>query len=164
MCELSFVSISMVRREANGVWVTLKETIAAPADEVFACFTSPEGLTRWLAIGAELDLREGGEMTLAWDRDFSRTLTVPVKSYDPSGHVTWEWFPDPLSDESVPVSIAVSPEIEHGAKVILRQGPFKDDPDTLIKMADAAESWRWYLCNLRSVLESKHDMRAVRPL
>jgi hypothetical protein len=34
----------------------------------------------------------------------------------------------------------------------------------MISMADGAESWRWYLCNLRSVLESRHDMRAVRPL
>ena len=51
-----------------------------------------------------------------------------------------------------------------GARVILRHGPFPADADALIFMADSAESWRWYLCNLRSVLEQKHDMRAVRPL
>jgi hypothetical protein len=48
--------------------------------------------------------------------------------------------------------------------VIVRHGPFPDDADTMLTVADSAESWRWYLCNLRSVLEAKHDMRAVRPL
>ena len=163
-CELSVVSYSMVRREANGIWVTLKETIAAPAEEVFACFSTPEGLTRWLSVGAELEARPGGVMTLAWDRDFERTLTVQVREFDPEGRITFDWFPDPLSEECVPVQVTVTGDVEHGAKVILRQGPFKEEVETLIAMADGAESWRWYLCNLRSVLETRHDMRAVRPL
>lgn len=163
-CELSGVSVSMVRREGNGIWLTLKETIAAPSDEVFACFSTPEGLTRWLSVGAELEAAPGGAMTLSWDRDFQRTLTVHVRDFDPSGRITFDWFPDPLSEDSVPVQVTVAPDVEHGSRVILRQGPFKDDPETLIAMADGAESWRWYLCNLRSVLETRHDMRAVRPL
>ena len=163
-CELFHVSHSMVRREHNGVWVTLKETIAAPADEVFACFSTPEGLTRWLSVGAELEARPGGELTLAWDREFKNTLTVHVRDFDPEGRISFDWYPDPLSDESVPVQVAVTQDIEKGSKIILRQGPFRDDADSMIAMADGAESWRWYLCNLRSVLESRHDMRAVRPL
>lgn len=155
----------MVRRETDGVWITLKETIAAPMDEVLACLTTPEGITRWLAVDARIDLRSGGTMTLAWDRDFNRTLTIGIREYDPeAGRIVWEWYPDPLSDDSVPVSITVSPDVEHGSRLILREGPFAEDADTLIAMADAAESWRWYLCNLRSVLETKHDMRSVRPL
>jgi hypothetical protein len=31
-------------------------------------------------------------------------------------------------------------------------------------MAEDAESWRWYLCNMRTVLEARVDMRAERPL
>ena len=81
----------------------------------------------------------------------------------------WEWFPSPLDETSVPVEITVTPLPEHGAesggsRVLLRHGPFRDDVESLLTMADSAESWRWYLCNLRSVLETKHDMRAVRPL
>jgi uncharacterized protein YndB with AHSA1/START domain len=154
----------MVRREDNGIWVTLKETIGAPAEEVFACFSTSEGLTRWLSVGAELEARPGGALTLAWDRDFAKTLTVQVRDFDPEGRISFDWFPDPLSDESVPVSVTVTPDVERGSRVILRQGPFREDADSMISMADGAESWRWYLCNLRSVLESRHDMRAVRPL
>jgi hypothetical protein len=67
------------------------------------------------------------------------------------------------------VEITVSPLADRGAnsggaRVIVRHGPFHDDPETALTVADSAESWRWYLCNLRSVLEAKHDMRAVRPL
>jgi len=163
-CEFSAVSTSMVRREADGVWVTLKETIAAAAEEVFACFSTPEGLTRWLSVGAELQAEPGGLMTLAWDREFERTLSVRVRDYDANGRITFDWFPDPLSEDCVPVQVTVATEVEGGARVILRQGPFKEDADSLIAMADGAESWRWYLCNLRSVLEMRHDMRALRPL
>jgi hypothetical protein len=51
-----------------------------------------------------------------------------------------------------------------GAKVKLRQGPFPEEPDALIALAEEATSWRWQLCNLRTALEAKHDMRKVRPL
>ena len=69
----------------------------------------------------------------------------------------------------VPVEITVTPLADRGgesggARVIVRHGPFPDDADTMLTVADSAESWRWYLCNLRSVLETKHDMRAIRPL
>jgi uncharacterized protein YndB with AHSA1/START domain len=159
----------MVRREQNGVWVTLKETIAASPEEVFACFSTSEGLTRWLAVGAQLEAEPGGTMTLAWDREFGRTLTVRIREFEPAsgtahGRITFDWFPDPMSDESVPVEVTVSNDMANGSRVILRQGPFREDADSLIAMADGAESWRWYLCNLRSVLETRHDMRAVRPL
>ena len=75
----------------------------------------------------------------------------------------------PLDDSPTPVELTVTPVAARGdgtsgARVILRHGPFAADADALIFMADSAESWRWYLCNLRSVLEQKHDMRAVRPL
>jgi hypothetical protein len=54
--------------------------------------------------------------------------------------------------------------VEEGSQVQLRQGPFREDVDSLITMAQEVAYWRWYLCNLRSVLESAHDMRKVRPL
>ena len=63
-----------------------------------------------------------------------------------------------------PVYWTVTPSVEKGAKIEMRQGPFKEDIESLMAMAQEGESWRWQLCNLRSVLEVKHDMRAIRPL
>jgi uncharacterized protein YndB with AHSA1/START domain len=155
----------MVRREQGGVWVTLKETIAATADEVLECMSTPEGLTRWLSVGAEFEPRAGGRLSLAWDREFSHVLETTIAEYDLSqGKVSWLWYPAPLEDWTVKLEFIVDRNVETGAKVIVRLGPFAETTDQLLAAADAAESWRWYLCNLRSVLESKHDMRALRPL
>ena len=39
-----------------------------------------------------------------------------------------------------------------------------DNSEALLVMADESQMWRWYMCNLRSSFETKHDMRRVRPL
>jgi uncharacterized protein YndB with AHSA1/START domain len=157
----------MVKREADGTWLTLKETIAAPAEEVFACFATAEGLTRWLAVGAEVTPPENGgrgSILLSWDRDFTHTVTVAIREFEPPARIGFEWYPDPLDEASVPVSVTVTAEVSGGTRLILREGPFREDVDSMVALADAAESWRWYLCNLRCVLETRHDLRAVRPL
>ncbi len=155
----------MVRREVGGVWVTLKETIAASPDEVLECLTTPEGLTRWLAVGASFEPHAGGKLTLAWDREATHMLETTIHEYDiAAGRVSWVWYPAPLEDWTVKLEFIVDRHIEEGARIIVRLGPFSESTESLLAAADAAESWRWYLCNLRSVLESKHDMRAVRPL
>ena len=165
----------MVGREDSGVWVTLKETIHASPAEVASCITSPAGLCRWLAVDCEFDGNAGSMLSISWDREWNHATEVKVLEFDSDhaleGHarIKFEWFPSALEDAATPIEIAVTPvgtrgDGTSGARVILRHGPFADNTDALIFMADSAESWRWYLCNLRSVLEQKHDMRAVRPL
>ncbi|MGA1225170.1 MAG: SRPBCC family protein [Phycisphaerales bacterium] len=178
----------MVGREHDGIWVTLKETIHAAPPEVALCVTSASGLTRWIAVDCEFDGRDDEEETeprtgdepptrlaISWDRQWKHTTEVRIlelddaRALDGFARIRFEWFPSPIDDTPVPVEISVSPLPESadgtgGARVILRHGPFPGNPDALIFMADSAESWRWYLCNLRSVLEQKHDMRSVRPL
>ena len=165
----------MVGREEDGVWVTLKETVHAPPAEVASCITSAGGFCRWLAVDCEFDPAEASRIAISWDREWNHSTEVKVLAFDADrvlhGHarIQFEWYPSALEDTATPIELAVTPvamrgDGTSGARVILRQGPFADNPDSLIFMADSAESWRWYLCNLRSVLEQKHDMRAVRPL
>ncbi len=153
----------MIKREDDGLWLVLEETIAAHYEDVFACLTTADGLTRWFPVAAEVDLRPGGEIKLCWDEKCTRTLTLPIMDYDAGGTIAWDWYTD-RNDIHAPVYWKVSPDVEEGAKVQLRQGPFGEDIDSLIALADEAASWRWQLCNLRSTLEAKHDMRKVRPL
>lgn len=153
----------MIKREDDGFWLVLEESIASHHEEVFACFTTEAGLTRWYPVAAEIDLRKGGEIVLGWNADFTRTLTVKILSYDPGGKITWEWFAN-RGDLRIPVEFTVEPRVEEGSIVKLRQGPFPEDTESLIALAEEATSWRWQLCNLRSTLEAKHDMRKVRPL
>lgn len=114
-------------------------------------------------------------LSIAWDREWNHTSEVQILEHDIAAvadgiaRIKFEWFPSPIDDTAVPIDITVAPYAERGdgtagARVILRHGPFAEETDNLLFMADSAESWRWYLCNLRSVLEAKHDMRAIRPL
>jgi uncharacterized protein YndB with AHSA1/START domain len=153
----------MVRREEDGVWLILRETIAAHHEDVFHCLTTADGLTRWFPVAAEVDLRQGGRIVLSWDPKFTRTTTVAILDYDPGGKIVWDWYAS-SDDTHAPVYWSVEPSTEEGARVTMRQGPFREDHDALIALAEEAESWRWQLCNLRTVLEAKHDMRRVRPL
>ncbi len=153
----------MIRREDDGIWVTLRETIAMHHEEVFACLTTAVGLSRWFPVEAEVDLRTGGTIKMCWDQDCKKTSTIAILDYDAGGSIVWDWYAD-YNDLHAPVYWTVSPSVEKGSKVTLRQGPFRSDEESLLAMAEEAESWRWQLCNMRSVLEVKHDMRAVRPL
>jgi hypothetical protein len=165
----------MVGREDDGVWITLKETIHAPPAEVALCITSSAGFCRWLAVACELDAAQPDTLAISWDRDWGHSTEVKILAFyadlahDGHARIRFEWFPSALEDTPTPIELTVAPlavrgDGTSGARVILRQGPFADDTESLIFMADSAESWRWYLCNLRSVLEQKHDMRAIRPL
>ena len=153
----------MITREEDGVWVTLEETIAVHHDEVFSCLTTPSGLTRWFCVSAEIDLRQGGLLVFGWDEKMTRTTTVAILEYDPGGRIVWDWYAE-HGQTHAPVYWTVQPSVEEGSNVTLRQGPFKTEPDALLVMADEAQMWRWYLCNMRSAFEAKLDMRKIKPL
>jgi len=153
----------MIRQEDDGIWIILRETIAMHHEEVFSCLTTADGLTRWFPLAAEVDLQQGGNIVFCWDEKCTKTSTIAILDYDPGGRIVWDWLAS-ANDMHAPVYWTVTPSVEKGAKIEMRQGPFRTDLDSMMAMAEEAESWRWQMCNLRSVLESKNDMRAVRPL
>lgn len=153
----------MIKREDDGLWIIIEERISAHHDEVFECLTTSAGLTRWFPLTAEIDARQGGRLVLGWDPQMERKTTVAVLDHDPGGTIVWDWYAS-HQDRHAPVYWQVRPSVEEGSVIVMRQGPFASDEESLIAMAEEASSWRWRLCNLRSVLESKHDMRKVRPL
>ncbi|MCZ6834141.1 MAG: SRPBCC domain-containing protein [Planctomycetota bacterium] len=150
-------------QEKDGVWLQLEETIAQHHEEVFGCFTTAGGLMRWFSIDAELDLRTGGTIEFYWDHQKTHKTTIAILDYNPDGSMVWDWFAGPV-DTHAPVYWVVKPDVEKGSIVTLRQGPFMNDEENLLLLADEAASWSWHLCNLRGVLEAKHDMRKVKPL
>jgi len=152
-----------VTQEEDGLWLELSETIAAHHEEVFACFTTAGGLMRWFPVDAEIDCRTGGTIELFWDRKKLRKTTVAILNYDPGGRIVWDWQAGPV-DIHAPLYWNIVPHVEKGSIVRLRQGPFHDDADSLMTMANEAASWTWQLCNLRTALETKFDMRKVKPL
>ena len=153
----------MIKREDDGLWIVLEERIAMHHEEVFACLTTAAGLVRWFPLAAEIEARAGGTLVLGWDPKFKHKTTVAVLDFDPAGRITWDWYAS-AQDRHAPVYWTVKPDVEKGSVVEMRQGPFFNDEDSLIALADEAVSWRWRLCNLRTTMEARHDMRTVRPL
>lgn len=153
----------MIRREDDGYWIEQSETIHIHHEDVFECLTTAGGLTRWFPVAATIDLRAGGLVVLGWDPKMEKKSTVAILDYDAGGTVVWDWFAA-YHDTHAPVYWNVEPAVEEGSIVRLRQGPFGDDEDSLVSMAAEAASWRWWMCNLRTTLEAKFDMRRVRPL
>lgn len=47
-----------------------------PPERVWAALTTAEGLGTWFGNRAEIDLRVGGQATLAWDSGDTATLTI----------------------------------------------------------------------------------------
>ncbi len=152
-----------ITREQDGIWLKLQETISVHHEDVYECFTSAGGLMRWFSVGAEIDCRTGGCIELYWDRTMDNKSTVAILNYDAGGRIVWDWYAGP-ENMHAPLYWQVRPSVEKGSVVTLRQGPFLDDTESLMVMAEEAASWSWHLCNLRSVLETKFDMRKVKPL
>src|SRR3954467_8090098 len=50
--------------------------LAQPPDRVWAALTTAEGLGTWFGHRAEVDLRVGGQVRLAWDSGDTATLTI----------------------------------------------------------------------------------------
>lgn len=50
--------------------------LAHPPERVWAALTTADGLGTWFGNRAEIDLRVGGEATLAWDSGDTATLTI----------------------------------------------------------------------------------------
>jgi len=153
----------IIKHEDDGYWIEFNDTITSHHEEVFACFTTPVGLSRWFPVNARIELRTGGQIVFGWDEQFTRTTTIAILEYDAGGSITWDWYAG-VEDRHAPITWRVEPHVEKGAIVHFRQGPFPEEISSLISMAEEAASWRWQLCNLRAVLEVSHDMRKTRPL
>ena len=109
----------MIKREDDGIWVVLRETIACHHDEVFACLTTAGGLSRWFPVAAKVDLKVGGEIVLGWKGDFSRKTTISIIDYDAEGLIVWDWSAR-ASDKSFPVHWLVEPNVEEGRATFQR--------------------------------------------
>ena len=46
---------------------------------------------------------------------------------------------------------AMAGQTQRAPRVQMRQGPYREDVDSLLALAAEAVHWQWYLCNLRGV-------------
>lgn len=63
--------------------------LAHPPERVWAALTTAEGLGTWFGNRAEVDLRVGGQVKLAWDSGDEATLTI--ERLEPPRVFTYSW-------------------------------------------------------------------------
>jgi uncharacterized protein YndB with AHSA1/START domain len=67
-----------------------------PPERVWAALTTADGLGTWFGNTADVDLRVGGLIHLAWDSGDKATLTI--ERLDPPSAVGWTWGLSGLPD------------------------------------------------------------------
>jgi uncharacterized protein YndB with AHSA1/START domain len=78
------------------------QTFNAPVETVWRAFTEPSDLTRWFALGANVELRVGGAYELFWDSEHpwsNSTLGCKLTEVEPLRKIALPWLgPDLFAD------------------------------------------------------------------
>jgi uncharacterized protein YndB with AHSA1/START domain len=94
----------------------IKKTIQAPANEIFRLWTTTEGVKQFLAPGARIDARLGGEYTIIFfptldpNGDSYGTHGARILRFEPGKHLSFEWMTfigRPIAGASGPPSISI---------------------------------------------------------
>lgn len=80
-----------MRLDDPGTLVEREVVIAAPVDVVWACWTDPDRLVRWMGSEAVIDLRPGGDVRIAYGN--GAVMLGSVLEVEPPRRLvfTWGW-------------------------------------------------------------------------
>jgi uncharacterized protein YndB with AHSA1/START domain len=135
--------------------------IAAPPDHVFTAFTNATSLREWLCDGAMVVPHPGGRIHLWWVSGYYATGEYTKVIPNERVSFTWRGRGEPGETR---VRLAISPDGNGSLLQLAHKGV-----GTGKKWAEAAAAiergWETGLENLRSVLETGHDLRFTqRPM
>jgi uncharacterized protein YndB with AHSA1/START domain len=141
--------------------IALEQRIEAPASQVYQAFTNETALREWLCDAALAHPAKRGRIHLWWTSGYYATGEYRRLLADEQVDFTWRGRGEPRETR---VSIALRPEGESTVVCLTH-----NRVGTGRKWAEAAEAirhgWERGLENLRSVLETGHDLRfTLRPM
>ncbi len=132
--------------------------INASPEKVFRAFTEPRQLVRWLSEEAEVERRKGGAYRLIFAGGWLHEGSVV--GYSPGRSITlaWSWPGVPVTGTRLKMS--VKPK---GSGTIFRMvhTGFPPAKEWVDLYGGAEWGWTYYGLNLKSVLESGHDLRSA---
>jgi uncharacterized protein YndB with AHSA1/START domain len=138
--------------------ITLEQRIEAPVSQVYRAFTNETALREWLCDGARAHPAKGGRVHLWWANGYYATGEYRKLVADQAVEFTWLGRGEPRETR---VSVTLQPDGEATVVSLAHQ-----EVGTGRKWAEAAEAirrgWEQGLENLRSVLETGHDLRLIR--
>jgi uncharacterized protein YndB with AHSA1/START domain len=132
--------------------------IHASPSRVFKWISTADRLTRWLADSAALSGHKGGSYSLAWDGGPTHTGRVLEFSRGVGYTLTWQW---PGKEQLGMTKLRLSIE-RKGDGTVLRfiHSGFQTSGEWLELYEGAIRGWTYFMMNLKSVLETEHDLRS----
>lgn len=141
--------------------ITLEQRIEAPPSQVYQAFTNSTALREWLCDAAMAHPGKGGRVHLWWASGYYATGEYRKLAADEQVSFTWRGRGEPGETR---VSVALRPEGE-GTVVSLAHQRVGGGKRWTEAAAAIRQGWERGLENLRSVLETGHDLRfTLRPM
>lgn len=144
------------RREA-----TVSEQIDAPAAEIWKALGTPAGLARWFTSGkGKLEARAGGRYALTAG---PVPIEGEVREFEKDRTLAFTWSVEPCTQKALElptvVTVHLTPVAKGGTFVSLVHSGFGDGPEWDEIYARHAETWKFLLANLRTVVSLGVDQR-----
>lgn len=115
------------------------------ADELWAAWTTADGVTSFWAEEAEIAPEVGGRYVVRWP-SMGWTMAGEVRAVDPGRSIalTWQWEQD--DEPTRLVELSMQPDGD-GSRLSITHGPFDDGDDESAR--EHEEGWRHFSAELR---------------
>ena len=131
--------------------------VRASPRKVFEAISTPAGLASWMVVRADLPAKTGAKYELEFDGGWRHQGTVRRFQAGRSIALTWAWNGVPL--KGTVLTISVRPKKGGALCRFVHQGfPREKKWTDLYGITEWA--WTYYGMNLKSVLETGHDLRS----
>jgi uncharacterized protein YndB with AHSA1/START domain len=131
--------------------------IRASPDVVFRAITDPRWLTRWLCDRAEISAKKGGTYLLGWNG--GPTHTGGIVDFRKGRRVALAWMWPGVKLQSTVLSLTVE-AMEGGSVLGIVHSGFPRLEEWTELYGGAEWGWTYFAMNLKSVLETGHDLRS----
>jgi len=131
--------------------------VHASPREVFDAISTPGGLASWMVVRADLPAEAGAKYELEFDGGWRHQGTVQRFQPGRSITLTWAWKGVPL--QGTVLTLSVRPKTG-GAVVRFVHSGFPRETKWTDLYGITEWGWTYYGMNLKSVLETQHDLRS----
>jgi uncharacterized protein YndB with AHSA1/START domain len=131
--------------------------IRSPTKEVFKAITESEWLVRWLCDSASIPRRKGGLYSVGWKDGPAHK--GEVLDFVPGKRMTLAWSWEGVEVQGTEFKLSVEPK-DDGTILKMEHTGFPREEKWTELYGGAEWGWTYFAMNLKSVLETGHDLRS----
>ena len=131
--------------------------IRAPPERTFDAVTNPRMLVKWLSSRAEIAPKKTGQYLLGWTG--GPTHTGRILEFEPGKSIGLAWKWPGVSLHGTVLRLSVEPK-DDGSLLTVEHSGFPRVEGWTNLYGGAEWGWTYFAMNLKSVLETGHDLRS----